>query len=211
MKYEQEVRDVLISNTIRLIAEGGFEKATTKAITHGGEQLPNVKMNEVYIYRLFGSKEDLYSFAFSCLDKEIVLALRKCFQTNQNQDCDIKERLHGVFCDAWHFILGNEDHCRCYIRYYYSVYFHGESLKAHNQLFDEIILAFSPLFKEEADVKSIMHSVFTTILDFAVRVYNGDLENTQINEEHIFNVVYCMMVTYFKNENTIRSHVSQFI
>ena len=211
MKYEQEVRDVLINNTIQLIAQGGFEKATTKAITHGGEQLPGIKMNEVYIYRLFGSKESLYSVAFSSLDQEIIVALRKCFRSHQGFEDATRERLHRIFCDAWHFILGNEDHCRCYIRYYYSVYFHGETLKAHNRLFNEIILGISPLFKDEADVKSIMHSVFTTLLDFAVRIYNGDLENTKVNEDHIFNVLYCMMVTYFKDEKVSEPHESQFI
>ena len=56
MKYEAEIKELLIENAIHLIAEGGFEKATTKALTYCGDQLPAVKMNEVYIYRLFGSK-----------------------------------------------------------------------------------------------------------------------------------------------------------
>lgn len=201
MRYEQEVRDALINNTIHLIAEGGFEKATTKAITYSGQAPPNIKMNEIYIYRLFGSKETLYATAFSCLDKEIVLAFRRCIALYQNSGFDRKKMLYEAFRDAWHFVLSNEDRCRCYIRYYYSIYFKGESLKNHNRIFDEIIDGFSPMFKEEADVQAIMHSVFTTLLDFAVRVYNGDLKNTEENKSHIFNVIYCMMSTYFKNQD----------
>ena len=34
MKNEHAGREILIDNTIRLVAEGGFEKATTKAITN---------------------------------------------------------------------------------------------------------------------------------------------------------------------------------
>ena len=211
MKYEQEVREALIGNTIHLIAKGGFEKATTKAITHDGAALPNVKMNEVYIYRLFGSKERLYAVAFSCLDKEIVYALHACLEAHHNLEANTRQMLYEVFSDVWHFLLNNEDHCRCYIRYYYSVYFRGESLNTHNQLFDEIIAEFSPLFKREADVKSIMHSVFTTMLDFAVRVYNGDLESSQTNAEHIYNVVYCMMASYFKGENSVKTNKTFFI
>ena len=76
MKYETEIRELLISNTIHLIAEGGFEKATTKELTHCGGDLPNMKMNEVYLYRIFGSKENLYDEAFVRLDRELCYAFR---------------------------------------------------------------------------------------------------------------------------------------
>ena len=59
--------------------------------------------------------------------------------------------------------------------------------------------ALAPMFKEEADVFSILHSVFTALFDFAIRVYNGELEDNEINRPHIFNVLYCMMMTYFKD------------
>ena len=70
MKNEQDIREILISNTISLIAEGGFERATTKAITYSGNSLPNVKLNEAYIYRLFGDKEHLYEKAFEKIFSE---------------------------------------------------------------------------------------------------------------------------------------------
>ena len=54
------------------------------------------------------------------------------------------------------------------------------------------------MFKEHADVVAILHSVFTALFDFAIRVYNGELEDSEINRLHIFKVLYCMM-TYFKN------------
>lgn len=211
MKGEQSIREVLINNTIRLIAEGGFEKATTKAITYSGGSLSEVKLNEVYIYRLFGSKEHLYAVAFESLDKEFVLTLHKCLAIIKSPEGSVKERLYEGFLRSWNFILTNESRCRCYVRYYYSVYFRGESLAIHNKIFAEIVDLFSPLFKEEADVKSIMHSVLTTLLDFAIRVYNGDLENSDINIIHVFNVLYCTMMTYFKDEIKTETPTPHFI
>ena len=64
MKYENEVKELLIHNAIHLIAKGGFENATTKDLALSGGNLPGLKMNEVYIYRLFGSKESVYEAAF---------------------------------------------------------------------------------------------------------------------------------------------------
>ena len=199
MRYESEINELLIENAIHLIAEGGFEKATTKELTHCGGQLPDFKMNEVYIYRFFGSKEKLYETAFVRLDTELFHAFKHGVAIVGGFDDDRKEKLERFFSMAWQFILGNEERCRCYIRYYYSIYFKGASLEAHRKLFAGMVDEMTPIFKEEADVSSILHSVFTALFDFAIRVYNGDLEDNDENRPHIFNVLYCMMITYFKN------------
>lgn len=201
MKNEAAIRDILICNTIHLVAEGGFEMATTKAITHGdGTHNADFRMNEVYIYRLYGGKTQLYDAAFYRLDHQLFGSLHNAIESMGSLTADTKAKLHDVFLRTWAFVLGNEDNCRCYMRYYYSSYFKGGSRRAHNDLFNDVIEDFRPLFKQESDVMSIMHSVFTTLLDFAIRVYNGDLEDTATNREHVFNVLYCAMVSYFKPE-----------
>ena len=198
MKREADIKEILISNAIHLIAEGGFEKATTKELTHYSGHLPDFKMNEVYIYRLFGSKEHLYESVFICLDQELFYALRTGAQAVKGMDVSWKERMHRFFIFAWEFLLRNEERCRCYVRYYYSVYFKGQAREKHNVLFQRIVTDFSPIFKEEADVEAILHSVLTTLMDFAIRVHNGDLEDNENNRLHIFNVLYSMMATYLK-------------
>ena len=198
MKRETEIKELLISNTIHLIADGGFERATTKELTHCGGNLPNFKMNEVYIYRIFGSKENLYETAFIRLDEELFTAFRNGVSAVGGFENNRREKMYEFFLLAWKFILGNEEKCRCYVRYCYSVYFRGHSRDAHKKLFEEIVSEMNPLFKDEADVEAILHSVFTVMFDFAIRVYNGDLEDSDINRPHVFNVLYCMMATYFK-------------
>ena len=115
-----------------------------------------------------------------------------------------KENLYRFFSKVWDFILSDEEGCRCYVRYYYSVYFQGQPLQMHKNLFERIIAEAKPLFKEEADVDAILHSTFIMLFDFAIRVYNGELENNEINLPHIFNVLYCMMMTYFKTDAETR-------
>lgn len=200
MKNESVVRDILVNNTIQLIAEGGFEKATTKAITYSDYTPHNFKLNEVYIYRLFGSKENLYEAAFDTLDKEFSFALNRCFTTTSVENKSIKEKLYNGFIRVWDFILRKEDRCRCYIRYYYSAYFQEYSLEKHNENFALVVNSFKMLFKPQADTKSIMHSVLTTLLDFAVRVFNGDLKNTDENKTYVFNVLLSAMMVFFKDE-----------
>lgn len=202
MNKETYIRKILIDNAIHLIAEGGFEKATTKNLAYYSEIPSGIKMNEVYIYRLFGSKEALYESAFLFLDKELTEAFCNALATSGDFLLETKKNLYKFFLMAWQFILNNEDRCRCYVRYYYSIYFKGKSLENHTQHFNLIVDNFSSLFIEEADVKSIMHSVFTALLDFAIRVYNGEIKDEEYNRIHIFNVLYCMMMTYLKSPDT---------
>ena len=201
MKHEAEIREILIENTIRLIAEGGFEKATTKEITHSGAAPEDFKMNEVYIYRLFGSKEKLYEEAFVRLDRELYEALMAGVKNGFNAtEGGTRDKFYAFFLQIWSFLLHNETRCRSFVRFYYSIYFKGTALLSHKRLFDGLESFARPLFKHEADVSAILHCVFTTMLDFAIRVYNGDLEDSEINRPHIFNVLFCMMMTYFKEE-----------
>ena len=199
MKRGAEVKEQLISNAIHLIAVGGFEKATTKELALCGGHLSELKMNEVYIYRLFGGKEKLYEAAFRKLDAELFYAFRKGVESVGGFEENTKDHLYEFFVRAWNFILGDEERCRCYVRYYYSIYFKDDSLEAHKKLFNEMIAEMKPIFNEEANVASILHSVFTALFDFAIRVYNGELEDNEMNRHHMFNVLYCMMMTYFKD------------
>lgn len=190
------MRDTFIENTIRLIAEGGFEKATTRAITYSGPQPGDKKLNEVYIYRMFGGKENLYEEAFLRLDHELTEAVCQALYSVGEFREDPKDQLYEIFYHIWNFLLQNEERLRCYVRFYHSVYFKNSALENHRKATERIAEAFAPLFIEEADVKSIIHSVLTSMLDFAVRVYNKDLEADEINTPHIANVLYCAMSTY---------------
>ena len=199
MKREAEIKELLINNAIKLIAKGGFEMATTKELTHYSGDLPDIKMNEVYIYRIFGSKEALFEATFECLDNELYGAFRNGYVSLKDADIPLHDKMCGLLEMAWDFILHNEERCRCYVRYYYSVYFRGDSKEKHDELFGNVINGVSSVFKEEADVRAILHSVFTALLDFGIRVHNGDLEDNDINRPHVFNVLYCMMETYLKD------------
>ena len=198
MKREAEIKELLVNNAIHLIAAGGFEMATTKELTHSGGSLSGIKMNEIYIYRLFGSKENLYAAAFGFLDNELFEAFNNAIDDFDGFPGNDKDKLYEFFLRAWRFVLKNEDRCRCYVRYYYSIYFKGESFETHNKRFITMLKKLSHHFKDEADVYAIFHSVFIMLFDFAIRVYNGEIEDNDINRPHVFNVLYCMMATYLK-------------
>ncbi len=197
MKNEKLYRDIFIGNTIRLVSEGGFEMATTRAISGGRKEINNAKMNEAHIYRVFGTKENLFAETFAMLDNELVGVVREGL-TYFNCELDFRSKCELLFKTLWHFLLQNEDKCRYYTRYYYSSYFKGEILKAHLKKYEVLIDVMAPSFVSSADVQSILHYVISAMLDFAIRVYNGALEDSEDNAFHIFNVVYSSFASYLK-------------
>lgn len=196
MKNGEIISEALINNTIRLIGGYGFEYATTKAISHDGISLEGIKMNEVYIYRLFGSKEKLYAQAFAVLDNELFAFINQAVNDLESEKT-FQDRMYVFFCRVWHFLIRNEDRCRCYVRYYYSAYFEGESLRNHRKLLADERKNFEPIFKKESDVISIIHTTFMTMMDFAIRVYNHDLEDNESNVKHIFYLLYNSLTPYY--------------
>ena len=104
MRYEIDIRERLIDNTIHLVAEGGFEKATTRAIASGSpDLLPEVRMNESYIYRLFGGKTQLYDTAFSRLDNQLFTSLHNCVGQIGDMTDDPKDSYTLSFCGSGGF------------------------------------------------------------------------------------------------------------
>jgi AcrR family transcriptional regulator len=197
MKNEQLYREVFIGNTIRLVAEGGFEKATTRAIAHSRGNVGNVKMNEVHIYRVFGTKENLFAEVFKLLDSELIFVIRDNLSVFDS-DKEFKEQCRELFHNIWRFLLSEETKCRYFTQYYYSPYFKGTIQTQHRQHYKVLIEKLSDGFKDDADVHSLLHHCITTMLDFAIRVYNGALEDKEENEYHIFNVVYSSIASYLK-------------
>lgn len=199
MKNEAQIRDALIENTIHLIAVGGFEKATTRNIAQYNAEATGLTLNDAYIYRIFGSKEALYEEAFCRLNDELFSAVCRKLDVTEFSDLPVKEDMYYLLEGLWNFLLRSEERCRCYVRYYYSIYLKETSLRRHREGFAVVVGRMKEFFKEEADVNAILHNVLTTMLSFAIRVYNGELTNTQTNAQHIYNVIWCTMSTYLKN------------
>jgi AcrR family transcriptional regulator len=200
MKNETIIREALIKNTTRLIGEGGFEKSTTNAIVHDMTHAPGIKLNEVYIYRIFGSKERLYADVFAELDTELFATVAEALDVFERKDIEFRERLSIVFDRLWRFLLGNEIKTRCYVRYFYSTYYREKSHRDHRKKLDAAAQRFAPAFTKESNVHALIHAVFMTMLDFAIQVHNGDLEDNEDTAYHVFNLLYHSLYCYLRED-----------
>lgn len=189
----QEVKEKLIENTIKIIANEGLGKTTTKAIT--GE----TGINEAYIYRLFSSKDGLLVKTFDMLDEELVSKVMQYVDVMYKQELEYELRCQVYFEAIWKFLLGNRDKCVAFIRYYYSPYFQKYSIVTHKQRYELFIKKIATAFKEESNVWMILNHVLSTMLDFAIKVYNNELPNNEDTSEHVFRLIYVSIKQYFKD------------
>ncbi len=193
MKH-QNVRNRLIENTIRIIAENGFDKTTTKAIVSGTD------INEAYIYRDFSDKEDLFVKVFDQLDEELIAKLMQHLPVMYMSELEFEVRCRVFFTAVWKFLLGNKEKCLAFVRYYYSPYFNKYSADRHKQRYRPLVEKFSEAFIDEADVWMILNHILNVMLDFAVKVHNDHMSKEDSYSEHVFRVIYRSVEQYFKKE-----------
>jgi AcrR family transcriptional regulator len=191
MKHE-EMKKKLIEGTTRVIAREGLDRATTKRI--GTE----TNLNEAYIYRCFNGKEELFAGVFDLLDRELYGAFLAQMPLLLRVQMTVVERCRLAFANMWHFMLQNRDKFLCYIRYYYSPYFAKHSSQKHQELYQPVVEKFRAVFVERANVWMLVNHMLNVMINFAVKVYDGSLQDNEDTEEHVFRLIYVSVQQYFK-------------
>ena len=187
-----DIRLKLIDGTIRVIARDGLDKATTKSI---GEE---TSINQAYIYRYFLDKEDMFAKTFESLDTELFNKAMQHIPIMYMREIDYEVRCRMFFVFVWKFILGNKDKCLAYIRYYYSPYFKQYSSESHCTRYNPIIDKFKEAFRDEANVRMLFNHILNVMLDFAIKVFDGDVPDDDDTEEHVFRLIYHSIKQYFR-------------
>ncbi len=188
-----EIRRKLIDGTIQVIANEGLDKASTKLIG------TTTGVNEAYIYRCFEDKEDLFSKVFDALDDELFRQSMEYVELMPAVEMDQELRCRQYFFSLWNFLLRDRSKCLTYVRYFYSPYFIRYSVKSHEKRFAPLVKTFQIVFKDEADVWMILNHILNVMLDFAVKVHNGQMSSEDDYSEHVFRVLYASVKQYFRD------------
>lgn len=198
----QQMRETLLSRTISIVANNGLNKTTTKAITSG------TGINEVYIYRNFSNKEDLLAKAFDKLDGELanVITQSLCAMCMHELNFDLRCKMY--FSKVWKFMLTNKEFCLAFVQYYYSLYFPKYSAEAHKKRYEDLVKKLSSVFKDDSDVWMILSYILTSLLDFAVKVHNGQIADSDEYSDLVFCIVYASVKQYVKTPEEISNFIS---
>lgn len=189
---QDEIRRRLIGGAIRVIARDGLDKATTKSIS------AEAPASEVYIYRYFSDKDDLLAKAFESIDTELAKVCMQHVGIIYSADASFEICCRAYYSLIWRHVIENRDKFTAYIRYYYSPYFMRYSASSQNEIYAPLVSKFSQIFEDDTNVWIILGHIMNTVLDFAVKVYNGEVPDDEETKELVFRLIYCSVRQYFK-------------
>ena len=92
----------------------------------------------------------------------------------------------------------------CYnfnIKYgYYSADCRAQAYDTHLKHFHALIEKVRPAFKPGTNVDMLVHQIFNTMLAFATRVLNGEMENSEATTQWTFEQIYSFVVPNVRAE-----------
>lgn len=194
-----EMRQAFINSAVRVVARDGIEKTTTKAIA------AEAKLNEAYIYKCFSGKDELLGEALRMEDENFAELLRETLPVMHIDNLSWKVRAFILWKKCWDFILEERDDCIFYIRYYFSASCLGSTHSNHMKSFYPLIEKIGPSFKDGTNMNMLIHQIFSTMLFFAARVMDGDLENNDETTRWTFEQIYSFIVPNVRPELLCKS------
>lgn len=191
MKSE-EMRIALIKSTIQTIAEVGIDHATTKLLaTKAG-------LNEVYIYRIFGGKDQLFKETFNFIDREFATALIGFVKPELIKNTNYKVIFRDYFKQIWSYALEDKERCSFFIRYYYSRCYTNDMSKERKEIYAGVMKLFETAFPHGTDTWWLFNHVLDVTFSSAIKVLREEIPDTDETEEKIFALLYPAIEPHLK-------------
>lgn len=174
-----EIRQELIKSAIRVVSVQGIQNATTKALSL------DARLSEVYIYRYFQSKDDLFKQTFDSLDRELMLVMKRSLLRVNCNNANIREVFRAIFHDFWEFALGDRNKCSFFIQYYYSSYYSTHSDVERKMIYQPLLDLISPAFVNGVDAWIELNHMYDIAFPKLLRVIRGTIPDNKETEESV--------------------------
>lgn len=190
---QKDIKQALIQSAIHTIASVGIDNATTKLLA------TNAGVNEVYIYRIFDGKENLFKEAFNFVDHDFSSAILKFLPMVYNPKHDIETRFKNLFELIWQYAVNDKEKCSFFIRYYYSRYYTNEISQERKTIYGDVMKRFDTAFARGTDTWWLFNHMLDVVFSSAVKVLRDEIEDNSKTQENIFNLLFPAIKQYFKN------------
>lgn len=189
-----EMKQTFLKSAIHIVARDGLDKVTTKAIAK------EAHLNEAYIYKCYSGKDELLTEALHMEDENFAVLLYDTLPIMHDSRLPWKSRAYVLWKKSWDFILEERDDCIFYIRFYFASIGMNTVYSKHLESYKPLVDRVSPAFKPGTNMDMVVHQIFCTMLFFASRVMDGDLENNEQTTLWTFEQVYCFIVPHVRPE-----------
>lgn len=178
----------LMKSAIHVVADQGIHKATTKALSKCSG------VNEAYIYRLFGGKEDLLKQTFASLDAELVDFWQQEIEQAKGSEASIEQIAMQATTDLWNFVRTDTEKCLYFIEYYYSHYYIEDYTQSERkQTYAPVLGRLETYMIDGEQAWEALNHIYDVIFPTLSRVLRGEVENNAKLEKTVCRRVYAFL------------------
>lgn len=189
---QNRIRNALMDGAIKVVARDGLEKITTRSIAS------ECDLHDAYIYRYFIDKDDLLMRTFIREDKAMTARIKENLEKSDLKGKSIEEVLRAIVMPIWEFLMENEDVCKFYVRYYYSIHFEKDAIEEFREDNRTLRGTFEDLFPQGADLELMFHYHMDTLLNIAMKVTTDEIKKTPDIGERVFKLLYSVTKVFLK-------------
>ena len=201
---QDNMHEALMKSAIHVVAEQGIHKATTKALSKSSG------VNEAYIYRLFGGKEDLLKKTFASLDAELVDFWQDEIAHAKELSGDTKQIGNLVTQDLWRFVQQDREKCLFFIGYYYSHYYMEDySAEERKHAYEPVLLQLDAYMIDGEEAWEAVNHIYDVVFPTASRVLRGEIENNPTLEKNVCRRVYAFLDPILVRPATMPDHTEE--
>lgn len=194
-KRTVEPRDALMDAVVRLTAKGGIESVSVRAVIAEAEGVGT----DVYLYRLFGGKENLLSEAFLRSDRRLAHETERRSAVLWEDGLPFESRLRYLWNTVWHWLAdGHAGECLFLTRYYYCSFCEENTLLHHRAIWEPTAEKWREVFPK-VDTVRLAEGFFSTALAAAFPVCLGRIPNDGMAEENGFRALCGLFAFWEKN------------
>lgn len=182
----EDKRQALLRGAVQAVARNGMKDVSTRSISGAAG------INDAYIYRYFGDKEDLMFQAFRQENERFAShVIRHLAEIQLQMDVlPFRDRFEYVFHSAWRYLLDTPDVCRFFMYYYHSPSFETYAREDFHHQMDALAEMLLHLFGTMENARHCLYKLYILLLSFAVLVMNGQNPDNEETEARAFRTVY---------------------
>lgn len=154
---------------VRIVSKNGVENLSTRAIIAEADGVST----DVYLYRLFGSKENLLLQTFLREDRKLIEEIQKRAEVMREVSLPFEDRLRHLWHSVWLWLTSaHPETCLFLSRYHYSSFCGEQAKQGHVALCLPLTEASSALYPG-VDVGRMLDSAIGMMLATAFQVCSG--------------------------------------
>lgn len=159
----------LMDAVVRLVSKNGVENLSTRAIVAEAEGVGT----DVYLYRLFGSKENLLLQTFLREDRKLIEEVLRRIDVLREISLPFADRLRHLWHSVWLWLTSaHPETCLFLARYYYCSFCGEQAKLEHTALCAPLVEKCSSLYPG-VNVSRMLDSAMGMLLATAFQVCSG--------------------------------------